>query len=246
MCQNRVLIYLAIVIVAVTTYSCGAVHTSIKKRNLDVQTRMSDSIFLEPVGPAKHTVYVQVRNTSDKDLDIKLQIKEALVQGGYKVINDPKKVHYLLQANILQCGKSDLRNANDALQAGFGGAFAGAAGTYALGGSGRQAAGFGLLGALAATVGDALVDDTVYTLITDLQISERARKGEIVSQNQSANIAQGSSTQLNQNISGSNRNWKIYRTRILSTAEKVNLDFTEAKPALEQGLVRALSGVFAE
>ena len=45
---------------------CAAVHTSIAKKDLDVQTKMSDSIFLDPVGPDKRSIFVQVRNTSDK------------------------------------------------------------------------------------------------------------------------------------------------------------------------------------
>ncbi|MDZ7817809.1 MAG: hypothetical protein U5K55_03925 [Aliarcobacter sp.] len=30
---------------------CGAATTAIEKRNLEVQTKMSDSVFLEPVAP---------------------------------------------------------------------------------------------------------------------------------------------------------------------------------------------------
>jgi uncharacterized lipoprotein YajG len=30
---------------------CAAVHTSIAKKDLDVQTKMSDTVFLDPVGP---------------------------------------------------------------------------------------------------------------------------------------------------------------------------------------------------
>ena len=44
---------------------CGAVHTSIKKSDLDVQTRMSDTVFLEPVAPEKRLVFVSVRNNLD-------------------------------------------------------------------------------------------------------------------------------------------------------------------------------------
>jgi hypothetical protein len=36
---------------------CAAVHTSIAKKDLDVQTKMSDTVFLDPVGPDKKTVF---------------------------------------------------------------------------------------------------------------------------------------------------------------------------------------------
>ena len=64
--QNKMAVWLLAMIVMITTIGCSAVHTSIKKRNLDVQTKMSDSIFLDPVSPAKHTIYVQVRITFSK------------------------------------------------------------------------------------------------------------------------------------------------------------------------------------
>ena len=46
---------------------CAATSTAVAKRNLDVQTKMSDTIFLDPVSPDQRTVYVDVKNTSDKD-----------------------------------------------------------------------------------------------------------------------------------------------------------------------------------
>ena len=43
---------------------CGAMSTAVKKRNLDVKTQMSETIWLEP--SSEKTVYLQIRNTSDK------------------------------------------------------------------------------------------------------------------------------------------------------------------------------------
>lgn len=64
---------------------CGAAATAIEKRDLVVQTKMSDSIFLEPVSPQKQIVYVKVRNTTDKDIEIEEQIKEHLNQKDSKL-----------------------------------------------------------------------------------------------------------------------------------------------------------------
>jgi len=37
--------------------------------------------------------------------------------------------------------------------------------------------------------------------------------------------------------------WRLYRTRVASTAVKVNLEFEEARPALTQGLLGSLAGI---
>ena len=50
---------------------CGTMHKAIKHGKLDVQTRMSETVFLDPVADNKRTVVLQIRNTSDK--------KEALI-----------------------------------------------------------------------------------------------------------------------------------------------------------------------
>ena len=63
---------------------CAATTTAISKRNLDVQTKMTESIFLDPVPADQRTVYVQVRNTSDKpDFDIEPAVRSAIESRGY-------------------------------------------------------------------------------------------------------------------------------------------------------------------
>ena len=38
--------------------------------------------------------------------------------------------------------------------------------------------------------------------------------------------------------------WKRYRTRVMSKANKVNLEFEEAAPDLVAGLTRSIAGIF--
>ena len=90
-----------------------------------------------------------------------------------------------------------------------------------------------------------LVDDVLYSMITDLQVRERPLSGEVVVQEQQTNARQGTATSLRQNVSGGEVNWKTYRTRIVSTANKANLEFDEARAPLEDGLYRSISGIFA-
>lgn len=223
---------------------CGALHTAIKKRNLDVQTKMSDSIFLEPVAPEKQIVYVRVRNTTDKDIDVENEVKKAFEKRGFKITRNPREAEFMVQANLLQVGKSDARTARSALESGFGGVVLGAGIAAASGAnSAKSYAAGGLIGGLVASVADAMVDDTYYTMITDVEIRQRPLEGETIIQNANANSKQGMSANVNQKINTKNARWKIYRTRVVSTANKVNLEFTEAKPKLVEGLTRSLSGI---
>lgn len=239
----------SILLLGLSFGGCSAMNTAIKKKDLDVQTKMSETIFLEPVAPEKKIVYFDIRNTSDKDIRIKERVEAAFKSKGYKITNNPEEATYMLQGNILKVGKSDLRESKAYLGSGFGagvtGAAVGAGTAYALGATNnRSMAAVGLAGAALGFIGDALVKDVYYVMVTDLQIRERPLDGEVVTQTQQASLAQGSSTKIKQDIKGGKVKWKTYRTRIVSTANKVNLDFKEAKPVLESALAHSISGVF--
>jgi len=100
---------------------CAAVQTAISKSDLDVQNKMTDTIFLDPVSQSKKTVYVQVKNSSDKpDLDLASPISSDIQAKGYTVVSDVEQAHYLLQANVLQVGKIDPSAAQTAYAGGYG------------------------------------------------------------------------------------------------------------------------------
>lgn len=231
-------------VVAIGMSGCSAMDTAISKKDLDVQTKMSETIFLEPVSPEKKIVFIDIKNTSDQEINIASRIEAAFINRGYKVTRDPKEANYMLQGNILKVGKSNLRESQSYANSAFGGGVLGAAAGYAATGSGRTGAALGLAGAVVGIAADAMVKDNLYVMVTDLQIRERPLEGEVVTQTQKAYLDQGSSTTTKQNIEGGKIEWKTYRTRIVSTANQVNLEFEEAKPALENALVRSLSGVF--
>ena len=113
---------------------CAATQTAIAKKNLDVQTKMSDAVFLEPVAPDQRIVFVQVRNTSDKEnFDIETPIKSAIAAKGYRVTDNPEEAYYKLQAQVLSVSKSSPTAAEAALNDGFGGTALGAIGAGATG-----------------------------------------------------------------------------------------------------------------
>lgn len=230
---------------------CSATHTAINKRKLDVQTKMSASVFLDPVNTDKKSVYLQARNTSDKvELDLAEPIKAALEAKGYRIVSLPEQAHFVLQSNILQVERSDLRTAEHTLSQGFGAALGGAAAGAAVGSlaSSRRDEGKGLVigglvGAGVGTITDAMIQDVAYIVVADVQISERVGNSVVVREKTRSNLKQGARGV--REVSSTERiDWKRYQTRIVSTANKVNLKFKQAAPDLVYGLTRAITGVF--
>jgi hypothetical protein len=227
---------------------CAASTTAISKRNLDVQTKMTETIFLDPVPRGQRTVFVQVRNTSDKpDFDIEPAVRSALESRGYRVVDDPTEAHYLLQANVLQAGRNSEGAAEGSFAGGFGSTILGGA---AGAGAGRVLSenpgviiGGALAGAAISAVADAFVQDVTYSIISDLQVSERAADGVVVTESARQDLSQGTSGSRILS-STETSDWKRYRTRVMSKANKVNLAFEEAAPDLVAGLTRSISGIF--
>jgi len=240
---------LFLVVMLFALYGCAAAQTALEHKNLEVQTKMSDTIFLDPVSPAKRTVFLEIKNTSDKDLNLS-EVAKHIQANGYKVVNDPASAHYLLQANVLYVGAAKKSAIEETLQGGYGGyggLLAGAAVGGALTRPGSRGEGMvaaGLVGAAAEMIAGSLVKDVTYAVITDVQISERSAK--LVRQKTTSKLKQGGGTGTTRVTQQSEElsHWKRYRTRIASTADKVNLKFDEAKPVIVNGLVRSLSGLF--
>ncbi|MEN3262880.1 complement resistance protein TraT [Sodalis endosymbiont of Spalangia cameroni] len=225
---------------------CGAMNTAIKKRNLEVKTQMSETIFLEP--SSERTVFLQIKNTSDKDMSaLQGKISNALRVKGYEVVNMPSMAHYWIQANILKADKMDLRDAQGFLQGGFGnGGLTGMALGAGIAGYNSSSTGAvlgaGLAAGLAGTVADALVEDVNYTMVTDVQIAERTRNRTKVQTFNKATLKQGTSGSKVQTSIEMGDQHK-YQTRVVSSANKVNLKFDEAKPVLEDQLAKSIAGI---
>jgi hypothetical protein len=227
---------------------CAATTTAIGKRTLDVQTKMTDSIFLDPVTTGKKTLLVEVRNSSDQpDLDLAPEVRAALAARGYRLVDDPKDAQFLLQANVLQVGRTSKTAADGTFAKGFGSAVVGGAAGAGLGRVASDQTEVIIAGAVAgvaaSAVADALVQDVTYSIITDIQVSQRAGEGVMVTERMSQDLAQGSSGQRILSTTEVH-DWKRYRTRVMSTANQANLDFEDAAPELTAGLTRAIAGIF--
>lgn len=138
----------------------------------------------------------------------------------------------------------DLRQAQGLLGSGYEGAVTGAAlgaGITAYNSNSAGATlGVGLAAGLIGLAADAMVEDVNFSMITDLQISERT-KATVTTDNVAA-LRQGTSG-VKVQTSSEEGNRQKYQTRVLSNANKVNLKFEEAKPVLEAQLAKSIAGI---
>ncbi|EFD2657576.1 complement resistance protein TraT, partial [Escherichia coli] len=193
-------------------------------------------MWLEPA--SERTVFLQIKNTSDKDMSgLQGKIADAVKARGYQIMTSPDKAYYWIQANVLKADKMDLRESQGWLSRGYEGAAVGAAlggGITAYNtGSAGTTLGVGLATGLIGMAADAMVEDINYTMITDVQIAERTRTS--VRTDNVAALRQGTSGSKIQTSTETGNQHK-YQTRVVSSANQVNLKFEEAKPHLEDQL----------
>lgn len=244
---------LIILVVLLICSGCAAMQVALEKKDLKVETLMSDTIFLDLEEQRERTVFVDIRNTSDKEIDLKTLIANKLQSKGFKIIDNPKDAGYILQSNILYVDKTDKSAARTALSSGYGGAIpTGMAVGGTIGSSGKV--GFGRImgfargmsiGGLAAGIGEdisgVMVKDVNYLIVTDMMIS--VQTFDTVEQVERSELKQGKGSNIQQTTKGFT-NRKKYQTRVVSTANQVNLNLEEALPALTEGLAQSITGIF--
>ena len=233
----------ATLVSAISLSGCGGISTAISHKDLKVQTKMSNSIFLPPISEKDQVVYVQIKNTSAKDsLDIESDVVHDLRANGWRVTRDLDKAHVLLQVNVLHVGETNPDSVDNSLAQGYGSAFAGAAvGAVAFRTPGAAVAG-GLIAGLGEVIVDSSVHNVTYSIVTDIQVSIKAPEGVKIKQKVRSNLQQGSQTTVSQTYR-QDTDWMRYRTRIISYANQVNLKFDKAAPVLRVEISKAISGI---
>ncbi len=235
----------ALLILSFSLAGCSAVSTAVKHHDLETSSQMSNTVWLNPVGADQKTIFLQIRNTTDKSIDFTNDLKGALVKKGYTVVDNPKSAHYWVQANVIKFEKMDQDEAKRIMNAGFGGAATGAAvGALAMAAHTTRTSsiiGAGLIGSAVGLAADSMIENVTYSLVTDIQIVEQT-SDKVVS-TETASLSNGLSTQSTLETTSETGQHK-YQTRILTSAEKMNLDLEEASPALSNSLAMSVSGVF--
>ncbi len=216
---KKALVVIGLAAGSVLLSGCAAIGTAVAHRSLETQTSMSRSVFLDPVADSQKTVFLQMRNTASQGFNIRPALIDDLVSKGYRIKQDPALAHYVVQVNVLRVGRMSKTASREMMGVGYGGTLEGAAaGAAVMGASGGNVLAGGLVGAVAGTVVDNLVTDVNYTSVVDVKITEKQA------------YAPGA--------------YRIYKTRVVATANRVNLKYVEARPQLEEGVARSIAGIF--
>lgn len=228
---------------------CAATNTALTKKDLDVQTKTSTAIFIEPVAVAKRTVYVDVKSgvpEFDRAVFKKL-LKEsfAINDNHYQLIDDPDSAQFTLSAYVLNLEKASPSASSQALNRGFEGSglLLGAAAGGAARGDWKGAAAGGVVGAGVDLISGALVKDVTFMLVCDVQIRERTKNGAVVKRATDISTKVSDQGYTQQSVDETS-NMKEYRTRIVTTANKANLKLEEASEPIYKKTAAAISGFF--
>jgi outer membrane lipoprotein SlyB len=228
---------------------CAATNTILSKKELDVQTKTSTAIFIDPVAPAKRTVFVDVKS-SVQEFDravFKKLLKDsfAVNDNNYRLVDDPEQAQFVLSAFVLNLENASPSASDQALNRGFegGGVLAGAAIGGAARGDWKGAVAGGVVGAGVDMISGALVKDVTYMLVCDIQIKERTKNGGLVKRATDISTRVSDAGYTQQSIDETS-NMKEYRTRIVTTANKANLKLEEAAPLIYSKTASAMSGFF--
>lgn len=157
----------------------GAImFTGCATTELQTQTKMTQTIFLDPVKKSDKTIYVSVKNTSGQNIgDFGQKLDNKLTSKGYKIVDDPDGAKYILMTNVLFA--NNLKEANAAKAGSSGataGALAGVFGSALAGGNAYNIGGAGLIGAAAGGLISAgigkLTEDEIFRMVTDVNVRE--------------------------------------------------------------------------
>ena len=200
---------------------CATSRMMIRHGDLDSQTEMSESVFLELRSDLPPAVYVAEASTAGRELTIRPALDRQLTASGYTLVDAPEKATYIIQINHLRLVESELQgdqSVSDAIgnawMAGGGAALA----THILGATGAA----GEVGLVVGVLGfllDSKTKHIAHTLTTDVLLTERISGGE------------------------GDAELRFHETRIVSGASKVNLKLEEGLPAMVNGLSRSLAGL---
>lgn len=255
-----------------------ALHTSVAKGKLDVQTRMSETVYLDPVEPELRTIFIDIRQTAaEYRLPLAADIRSLLLSRGYQLVDSPQLAQYWLQVNVrtvlkerpevvLASGEYNMspEQIHQLLYPGIAlpepesptavrQRRASNVAVYADASYGTDIDGKDIARALvvlaawagAEYVGNQLVQDKYFTMLTDIQLAERIAPDSI------GLVQETSTQQLKQGDSGNiELLWELatdrrkYQVKVVSFANKANLSWDDAEQPLHQGLLRSLAGIF--
>lgn len=210
-----------IVLGSMNLTGCAASRMMIRYGDLDTQTEMSESVFLELRSDLPQTVHIAEASTVGREITIRPALDRQLTASGYTLVDDPNEATYIIQINHLRLAEVELsadETVGDAIGAAFAAGATAALATSLLGASGAA----GKIGLAVGVLGflfDAKTKHIAHTLTTDVLLTETVPAG------------------------GAEGELRYHETQIVSGASKVNLKLEEGLPAMKRGLSSALAGL---
>lgn len=242
---------IGIAVIGIVLGGCAATQVALSKKDLDVQARTSTSIFVDAVARDKRTVYLDIKS-GVMEFD-RHKFKQFVVdqfaqnEDGYKIVDDPEKAQFQMVVYVLNLEKTSPTAAEEALHKGYmGGAIVGGAVLGSMANSshsGNGALAGGLLGGATEFISGNLVKDVTYMLVSDVQIKEKAGKGVIGRKDTKVDTKVSDAGSSQQAFSEAT-NKKEYRTRIVTTANQVNLKMEDAQDLMFKKTAYAMAGFF--
>jgi hypothetical protein len=221
---------------------CGMVQKSIGTyKEMKVQTKTSEALFVDPVPREKRTVYLDVKSgvdSFDRRAFRGFVVKQfATNDNGYQIIDDPDVAQFTMTVYVLNLEETTAEKAAETLTE--------TTATRDRRGRGQTVkttekpqASFAEL-----ITGKSTTDKKVIALICDVQIRERAAEGVMVRKDSQVDAKISGVGSARQTVSEvSDR--KEYRARILTTAEGVNFELAEVQGEMFQKTASAMSGFF--
>ena len=240
---KRIALFSILIAFAAILCSCAETMNAVEHAKLQTQAKMTNTIFLEPArSPDEKTIFVQVKNTSDvPSIQFEHLLKQKLQARGYQIEKAPYKAHYWIQANVLYMGKqSQHATMAGALAGGYGGTLAGLTMGHGYGTLGAAGAGALIGSGLGMIAGAALHVDTYFGVI-DVQIKEKSRAP--VQTEVRSDLEQGIGTTVH-STQTVNTPYQAYRTRIVASATRTNINLQEAVAVLSDKLAGEIAGIF--
>jgi PBP1b-binding outer membrane lipoprotein LpoB len=257
--MKKVSVFTSIVVATLIFSGCAT-------SQLQTSSKMSQSVFINPVAKSKRLIFIASKNTSGQKINLEKTLVSELEAKGYTVVDDPEKATYVLMTNVLYCDKKQENNAS-------GGALAGGVAGAGVSGynnnSGGQMVGAAIGTAVVGGLLAKLTEDTIYQMQVDIVIREKANSTVSASNITASGQASVSDSkkagfmnslggdvkdvnatgQLNSNIANANSqeyetNFIEHKTTLFAEATKMDLTLSEATPILERQISIQISGLF--
>ena len=259
--------YKKIISLIASTAIIGTVFSGCATTELQTQSKMSQSIFLNPVKKSQRIVYVDIKNTSGQDIDMLLPLVEQKLKArGYKLTDDPDVAKYLLLANVLFANDKKENNAVGGAVAG--GVAAGGVSGYNNGGAGSTLAA-GAAGALIGGLLAKMTEDTIFQMVVDINVREKTNKDVYTTKSNvsgQANVQdnkragfmnsfggkvrsnEGGGKLNDNNLNASEQSYSVNyienKTTIFAEATQMDLKLEQALPILEKKIASQIAGIF--